>query len=1147
MQDFAKGKATAMGASLPKLTCSYLNKIVSPQVGRIMKLTAIILLTACLHVSAKGVSQTVSLSEKNAPLIKVMKEIERQTGFAFFYKSQWLTQARKVTIQAEKMPLQQALDLCFKDQPFTYVISGKNISIEPKEAEKAVEKPVINISGKITDKEGNPLVGANVKLKGSNKGTTTNSDGSFTLNDVDENAVLEISYVGFETVIYPLQGRTSLLLSLNPKSSFLDETIVIAYGTTTKRFETGNIAKVKSTDIEKQPVNNPLYALQGRVPGVTVTQTSGLPGAGVVVRIQGENSLQNGNGPLYVVDGVPVSSEIPTPGFAPLSPLPNSGERYIRQAVMGRGNILNFLNPSDIESIEILKDADATAIYGSRAANGAILITTKKGRAGKPSLNVDFQQGFGEVANFMDLLNTPQYLEMRKEALKNDGRIGSSSTSANGQFIYAPDLTVWDSTRETDWQKELIGGRADYTHVNASVSGGSSEVQYLIGGGYHRETTVFPGNFANRRGTMQLNVNNNNDLKRKFHFQVSTNYSSDENRLPRTDLTEIALQLVPNAPALYNQDGTLNWEPNANGTSTFINPLAPLLYQTYTSKTNNLIANGNFNYDVLPGLRISTGMGFTNLQSNDVQTNSLLAVKPENRINVDRETIFGDSKQRTWIVEPQLNYKKRIGKGRLDALIGTSFQHTFRETGYIDAVGFSTDQVMTNPASAITVVPIGFQRSVYKYNAFFGRVNYVFDDKYILNLTGRRDGSTRFGENDKFHNFWSAGASWIFSQEKLFSRQSFLSFGKIKGSYGTTGSDQIGDYKFLTLYNTVNPEVPYQNTIGLSPGDIPNPYLQWEETKKLNLGIDLGFVQDRIYITANYSRNKSSNQLIDYDLPIITGRSSIMVNFPATIQNTNYEFTLSSENVKNKAFSWTTSINLTLARNKLIKFPDLENSPYKIVYILGQPISVVRVLQSAGVDPTSGFYNFIDSSGNSTTRPNGARDVTKIFTPFPKYYGGFQNTIRYKGLQLDFLLQFVKQTSVSPDFGLGFSPGRFFTFNSSGNQPVSVMDRWQKAGDVSQIQKFSATNRLADLGFNYARASDKSYVDGSYVRLKNVALSWDLPSSLIQKIHLQSCRLFAQAQNLLTITSYKGLDPETPGFATLPPLRVITFGLQLKL
>ena len=1152
MQVFARGKAIVISMARPKLTRSIsLKNVVSPQVGRIMKLTAILIFAACLHVSAKGVAQNVNLSEKDAPLQKVIKEIEKQTDYVFFYKSVLLLDAKKVTITAVNMPLQQVLDICFKNQPFGYYISGKNITIGPKTEEKKIEKNPIDVSGKITDKDGNPLAGANIKIKGTNKGATTNSDGSFTLKDVEDNSVLEVSYVGFETQIIPIQGKRFFAVNLNPKNSLLDETIVLAYGSTTTRFNTGNISKVKASEIDKQPVNNPLLALEGRIPGVFVTQTSGFSGTGIVVRVQGQNSLQNGSNPLYVVDGVPISTEVPAPLGYNLAPYPNSGESYIRQTYTGRGNTLSFLNPSDIESIEVLKDADATAIYGSRAANGAILITTKKGKSGKITVNAGVRHGLGEVGHFMKLLNTPQYIEMRDEAFRNDGLFPSSNTAASGQFVYAPDLTIWDTTRQTNWQKVLLGGKAQYTDASAGFSGGSAEIQYLVGANYHRETTVCPGNFSDQKGSMHFSLSNGNDIRHKFHFLISSNYLVDDNKLPSADLTPIALGLPPNAPELYNPDGSLNWLPNSNGVSTFINPLGRLFYQTYNSKTNNLIANGNFGYDILPGLKISTALGFTNLQSNDIQANSLLAQRPERRNTTIRTVTFGDSKLNTWSIEPQLSYKKIMNKGAFDGLLGTSFQRTVKEAQYLTGTGYTNDQLMTNPSAAASIGFNGYLKSLYKYNAVFSRLNYIYNDKYILNVTGRRDGSTRFGANNKFHNFWSVGAGWIFSQESFFLKsKSFFSFGKLKGSYGTTGSDQIGDYRFLTLYNNFNVSVPYQGISSLTTGDIPNPYLQWEETKKLNLGIDLGFLNNRIFVTANYSRNKSSNQLIDYFLPRITGRTTVLTNFPATIQNTNWELTLNTENIKNKNFTWTTNINLTIPKNKLVDFPGLESSSYSTTYIIGQPTNLMKLYQNIGVDPTSGLYTYADSHGNTTTSPNSSTDRTAFFSDNPKFYGGFQNSIQYGKFQLDVLFQFVKKMSASTDFGLVLNPGTFFQSATSfaGNQPASVMKRWQKPGEITDIEKFAATtSSSAYTAFINANNSNKRYVDGSYIRFKNLSLSWGLPSNWIQRIHLLDCRLFAQAQNLLTITNYKGLDPEVPGYSTLPPLRVVTFGLQLKL
>lgn len=1136
-----------------------------------MKLTSIILLSACMTASAAGFTQTVSLSVKNAPLGKVFEQVKKQTGYSFIWDEKTLKDTKPVSLELKNATIQQVLDLCIKNQPITYSIIDRLVLIKLRDLSPAggggneqrmanSEQPPIDITGRVTDSDGNPLGGANVKVKGTNNGTTTNADGVFVLKGVNDNAVLEISYVGYETYTVSLSsagggvrkadgGGLTIIASLKLKPESLNEVIINkGYYTERQKLSVGNVGKVTADQIEKQPVNNPLLALSGRVPGLQVTQTSGMTGAGVTVRIQGQNSLQNGSGPLYVVDGVPITTEIPTPLSLNYSPYPNSGVSYINQGITGRGNALSFLNPSDIESISVLKDADATAIYGSRAANGAILITTKKGRSGKTIFNVDLQQGFGEVGHFMKLLNTEQYLEMRHEAFVNDGRQPSANRAASGTNIYAPDLMIWDTTKYTDWQKELIGGRAQYTDANVGLSGGSSQIQYLVGANYHRETTVFPGNFSDERGSMHISLNNNNDLKQKFHFQISSSYSADNNKLPAMDPTRTVLNLAPDAPALYDIDGSLNWQIDASGKSTFVNPLAAMFFQNYSTKTNNLIANGNFSYDILPGLKLTSAFGFTNLQSNDIRTNSLLSQRPENRPTGMSYSSFGDSKTNTWSIEPQLSYKKDIAKGKFDGLIGTSFQRTLQEASYLSAFGFDNDQSLTNPKAATTTSFDGYDKRLYKYNAVFSRLNYTYSNRYILNLTGRRDGSTRFGSNNKFHNFWSAGIGWIFSQERFFfNEKSFFSFGKLKVSYGTTGSDQIGDYRFLSLYNSTTRQVPYQNTTSLAPGSINNPFLQWEETRKLNLGLDLGFLNDRIFITANYSRNRSSNQLLTYNLPRITGRASILLNFPATIQNTNWELLLNTKNIKNKNFNWTTSVNLTIPRNKLIDFPNLDKTSYSSTYIIGQPISLIKLYHFSGVDPATGLYSFQDNHGNATTSPTRSTDATILASNFSKYYGGLQNSIQYKKIQLDLLFQFVKQIAPSPAYYFGVSPGNFSEFSSGGNQPASVMGRWQKPGDNAATQKFAVSNASVNNGFSNFVGSDAYYLDASYIRLKNVSLSYELPHVWIQNAHLQSCRLFVQGQNLLTITNYKGLDPETPGYTILPPLRVITFGVNLKL
>jgi TonB-dependent starch-binding outer membrane protein SusC len=944
---------------------------------------------------------------------------------------------------------------------------------------------------------------------------------------------LEISFVGHETQVLSVKGKSVFMVALGQRQSILDETVVIAYGTTTKRFNTGNVSSVKASDIEKQPVNNPLLAMQGRVPGLFITQNTGLPGGGITVRIQGQNSILNGSNPLYIIDGVPYPSELPGVSFGPLG---NSGG-VANGSNTGTGNALSYINPSDIESIEILKDADATAIYGSRAANGAILITTKKGKAGQPKFDLNIQNGWGKVSRRLQMLNTEQYFEMRREAKINDNaQVLSTDYDING---------LWDSTQYTDWQKKLIGETAQYTNVNASVSGGSSTIQYLVSGNYQKEMSVFPGNFSDRKSSMHIDINGNS-LSRKFNFQISGIYLVDNNELPNTDLTSSAIRLEPNAPSLYNSDGTLNWMPDATGTSSWSNPLAIAKYRTYQRKANNILGNAMLSYRILPGLDFRSTFGYSNLRSNDLQLNPLLAIKPEARLNSSRTAYYGNRNVDSWIIEPQMTYKKSLGVVKLDMLLGTTFQESSTDGQLLYGSGHNSDVVLKDIRSAATVTAASSFSTIYKYNAIFGRANLNLLDKYIINLSARRDGSSRFGPESRFNSFGSVGVAWLFSEERLLNKNvSFLSFGKIRGSYGITGSDQLADYSFMTLYDNVTTEVSYQGSVGVFPSGHSNPNLHWEETKKIQIGLDLGFIKDRVMLNASYNRNLSSNQLLSYALPSITGNDGIYQNFPAKIRNINWEVVLLTSNIKMVNFSWNTSVNITIPENQLRNFPNLETSSYASVLIVGQPLGIIKAYHFLGVDPATGRYVVADKEGNATFSPTSS-DRTVLINTLPKFYGGFQNNFRFKGIEVDFLFQFVKQIGSNVFFNNGASssivPGRFSSGNS--NQPVTVLNRWKNQGDITNIQRYNSNGNLTA---SNPLASDGRYTDASYIRLKNVSLSWQLPNILKKKMHIQSCRIFAAGQNLLTITEYQGMDPENQSLNSLPPLRMITLGAQFVL
>ncbi|WP_448698165.1 SusC/RagA family TonB-linked outer membrane protein [Mucilaginibacter sp. AW1-3] len=1104
-----------------------------------MKLTVFLLTITLLQVSAAGFSQKISLKEKNVTIDKVLTQIQDQSGYEFFYNASALKQAGTVDINIKDATVQAVLDELFKNKPYTYSVDQNTITIKEKTAsfvDKLKEKvravadalAAIDVTGRVTDENNQPLSGATVQVKNGTNATTTDVNGFFTLKNVQPNETIVITFIGFDKKELPAVANVGQI-KLTTATSKLDEIQIIAYGQTTGRLTTGNISSVSAKEIQEQPTGNPLLALEGKVPGLFITQSSGISGGGVNVLIQGQNSITHGNDPFYVIDGVPYVSQL----------LPNLGSNILgtSAAVPGNffnnqaGNPLSFINPDDIESISVLKDADATAIYGSRAANGAILITTKKGRPGPTRVDINFQQGLGQTDRKLDLMNTQQYLEMRLEAFKNDN-IAPSATDydVNG---------LWDKSRYTDWQKVLTGGTAHYADYNATISGGTANTQYLVGGTFHRETTVYPDDFADQKASIHFSINSTS-TNQKFHIGLTGSYLADNNRLPNADLSGSVFK-APDAPPLYNPDGSLNWAPDATGTSSWLNPLSYLATK-YLNQTNNLIGNANLSYILFQGLQFSANLGYNRLTSNETSTLPQASYPPENAPYNLRTAQYGYNTIESWIIEPQLNYKKSFGRGRVDALLGATTNQNSSNGLQFFGSGYNSDAVLQNILAATAVQATSTTVSTYKYNAIFGRVNYNWDDKYITDLILRRDGSSRFGAANEFHDFWSVGGAWLFSNETFIKNKwALLSFGKFKASYGATGSDQIGDYQFLNLYTPYNPGVAYQGISALTPNGIPNPYLQWEETRKLNFGLDLGFLQDRITIGVNYFRNRSSNQLLTYSLPLIASPTgNVTANFPASVQNTGWELTANSTNVKTKSFSWSTTFNLTAAKNKLLDFPNLASSSYANKLIIGQPVNIIKAYQFLGVDPGVGRYVFLDSKGNATSTPNAVTDKTVLVDPNPLLYGGFGNRVRYRGFELNVFFQFVKRRAASFYFGDGFAG------SVNINEPVNVLTRWQKPGDLASIQRFTTGIGLITQSFD-AQQSDANYVDASYIRLKNASLSWQLPKSTQQHLGLQNAQIYLQGQNLLTFTNYPGLDPETLSRTSLPPLRIISLGIRMGL
>lgn len=1035
-----------------------------------------------------------------------------------------------------------------------------------KSAEETISGNLINEDTK------QPVVGASIKVKGKAISTASDKDGHFVIS-AGLGETLVITHVGFVHYEIKVADVNLGTITLKVSNSGLDEVQIVGYGETSKRFNTGNTATVTAAEIAMQPVGNPLLALVGRVPGLVINQSSGFSGTGVINTIQGQKQLpsnadKGSDDPLFVIDGITYPSQL-LEGLS--SVLGQSASRYIASGDViknGSGSPLSFINPADIESIDILKDADATAIYGSKGADGVIIITTKKGKAGKTVADFNLQTGTGEVAHMIKLLNTTQYLQMRHQALANDN---ITIDPQDGRSFYDINGT-WDTTRYTDWQKTLIGGTARYTDIEGSISGGSENTQFLVGTSYHRETTALPGDFNDRKIGVRFSLNHVSPDK-KFRLSMSAAYMGDNNYLPAYyDFMNLALNLAPDAPPLYKPDGTLNWQPDKNNTESWVNPLA-YLKQTDNSEMGTLTSSATLSYQLLSGLLIKCDFGYNRLQSDEVSIVPLSSLPPSYVLygqieNSRRVSSFNDGSINTWQVSPQLTYKRDIGKGRLDALVGMSQEENSAELEMRIVDGFINDLVMDNVGQAKEVQLDTKGTSIYKYNGIFGRVSYNLDEKYLFNITGRRDGSSRYGDDNKFHTFGAAGLGWIFSKEDIIANSMpFLSFGKVKASYGVTGSDQINDYQDLATYQTVNsfvnysasgvPQpVLYQGSIGLTPNNLPNPYLQWELDKKLNLGLDLGFFKDRVLLAADYYDNRASNQVQTYFTTVVTGvnATGLNRNSPAVVRNWGWEFTATTINIQNKDLRWTSSFNLTVPKNKLISFPDISQIGAALYLKIGEPVTARPAYHALGIDPATGNFMVQGADGKPTAFPNYLTDeIAKINTD-PTLYGGIENSFQYKGFGLDFLFQFAKRKDFDiVSSGITGTPGNFFSTNtmfSGGNQPAAVLNNWKGPGTITSLPAYTTLGFTNPDNWSNYRSSDAGLKDASFIRLKNVSLSWTLPKDWSKKAGLDNIRLYVQGQNIFTITKYNGYDPEVTASGTtvtLPLLRVITMGAQITL
>ncbi|WP_256005312.1 SusC/RagA family TonB-linked outer membrane protein [Pedobacter deserti] len=1125
-----------------------------PKILMIMKLIVVIMTTFLMQVSAAGFAQKLTYSKKGATLEQIFTEIRKQTGYYVMYSEDKIDKSTKLDVNFRNTALNDVLDVISKSQDLSYTLDERNISFKPMEKsylEGLVARFLaVDVRGKVVDSLGIGIAGATVSVKNGKQSTQTAANGDFYLKNVEEGAVLVVSFMGYESMEHKITDGVNRI-GLRQSTSKLDEVQVMAYGKTSRRLSTGNITTITADEIAKQPVDNPLLAMMGRVPNLMITPSSGLPGAPITVQLRGRNTLvsqRDGNGrlipnePLFIIDGVPYSSSIVGAGFQQQS-------------------ALSFINPSDIQEISVLSDASATSIYGSRGGNGVILITTKKGQGGETKISARFDVGLSEVTKKLDVMNTAQYLAARREAFRNDNLTPSANPNENRQaYAYAPDLLLWDQNRYTDWQEVFLGGTGKRYSANASITGGSSTVQYQISGTYYSQGYVFPGDSKDQSGMAHFSLTGASP-NRKFRAFLSSNLTMNNRFSPQNDFTQRAVSIAPNAPAIYQTNGQLNWEPvlsTSNKIGSWVNPFGTLM-NTLESNTNVITNSTEIAYEIVPGINLKVQSGFTRTDLKGLQLVYIGAQDPALRANAFGTNISSNSATNSWSIEPQVSYSKLFGKSKLDFLAGWSLQN--QELTNQQTSGTYRDDALIMSLVAASNVSSSNSTLQYRYNAVFGRLSYDSEQKYILNLSGRRDGSSRFGPDKKFGNFWAVGAAWQFGKERLITEYlSFLSFGKLRFSYGTSGQDGITDYAYLELYKPIGGvEVPYQGLAGaLESSGAANPYYGWESVKKMEMAIETGFLQDRILFNAAYWRHRSANQLGSFRLPATGGAETIIVNQDAKIQNSGLELSLTTQNITRDKFSWSTRANLGLARNKLLKLPIESFTRYNALQtagydgeLIGQPFSgVVPIGEFRGVNPITGLYQFATRDGNTSGIANsaGTPHLSKLINLNPDFQGFVNNTFRFGRLTFDISIQFTKQKGRSHLFNTSYYiAGRFVKDGIYGNLPVEYIEAWKKPGDILNISKLTVKDQIVAAINSAVVQTDQAYVDASFVRVNNAQVSYNISNTLIRHLKLKALRFSLQAQNLFTFTGYKGLDPQIQNVTSLPLLRTITAGIHVDL
>lgn len=1115
------------------------------KICRKMKLTLILsLLVFVTFGNSYSQVTNLSLNLKNADIRQVLQSIEEQTNYIFLYKDEIFDFSKKFSIDFENKNFSEILEAVCKQANVDYEVRNRQIVLKEKSVPGEIVQASKTVSGKVTDSSGAPLPGVTVVIKGTTSGIITDMDGSFILSKVPSDATLVFSFVGMKTQEISVAGKTVIDVVMAEDAIGIEEVIAVGYGTVRKSDLTGSVAKVGSEDLQKSASLSMETALQGRAAGVMVTQASSAPGGGISVRIRGGNSIQGGNEPLYVIDGVPVYSNN--------NEVNPSGGQF--NELRTSPNALASLNPSDIESVEVLKDASATAIYGSRGANGVVMITTKKGKAGQSRIEFDTYRGVQNITKRIDVLNSSELMTWANEAATN-----------GGQSIIFSDDQVNNPTYDTDWQDQILETNAPISNYQLSITGGNSNTVYAISGNYYTQDGIIK-NSGFDRYSLRLNleaqvskwlkVGNNLSYARTINDQAFEGGSGNAN----SSALFSALAYIPMLP-VYNET-TGNYSRREDGIVPGFSPYNrrnPVqLINEITDQTIGDRILGNLFLDVklFEGLSMRSTIGV----DLDARERDYYFSNNKDPFNLKGSASIGFTKAFSLVNTNMITYQKEIAKHRITATGVYEIQKRMTQRSSMSNSIFDNDITMFYDIAAGTQTGgpgVSSNYTEWTMASYLGRVNYVYNGKYLFTVTARADGSSKFGKDNKWGFFPSAALAWKAGDEEFIQSLNVFSTLKFRASAGRTGNQEIGVNQAVTRYSRNKYSFGGQEVNTYQP-NVGNSLLKWETTNQYDVGIDMGFFKERISVTLDAYYKKTFDLLMTYNIPSELGYGSTTGNV-GTLENKGIEFSVGGWIVDKKEFKWRSDFNLAANKNKVIDLgPSTQLRGAVLSYDYGSAFSsgnMVRVgspvgsffglkldgiyntqeqvdnntlKYSGGVVPDIGSARYKDISGpvdenDNLTTPDGVIDIndrTIIGNPNPDFIYGWNNTITYKFIELSFFFQGVYGNEI-----LNLNRRDLFDENYQHNiSKVRYDGAWRPENPDAKYPKANARIGIVQR-IPSGVYSDFFIEDGSYLRLKNLRLTVNVPSQGLKSKGI-TAKLYLSGQNLFTITNYTGYNPE---------------------